>query len=105
MISATILPVVEGQIFVRLGSRYVFRGVVGERLHCTLDSGEVLIIDDEDLDAQAMPTAAWFLQEYIKGDIVIPPTSKSEEVRFARLERLDILAATMRDPKCLWRYS
>ena len=105
MISSTILPVVEGQIFVRLGSRYVFRGVVGERLHCTSDSGEVLIIDDENLDAQAMPTPAWFLQEYINGDIVIPPTSKSEEARFARLERLDILASTIRDPRCLWRYT
>lgn len=104
MIDATILPVAVGQVFHWVSDRLVFQGAVGDRLHITDDDGNVFTIDDEELDGEAMPKTSWFLREYLNGNITIPSASGRENNRFERLERLDLMAATLRDPPCLKRF-
>lgn len=104
MIDPEILPVVIGQVFHHSSNRLVYKGPVGDRLHITDEDGNVFTVDDEDLDGEAMPTPAWFLQEYLDGSLTIPSSSKHEDHRFRRLEQLDLIAATLRDPPCLKRF-
>lgn len=104
MIDPEILPVVIGQVFHHSSNRLVYKGPVGDRLHITDEDGNVFTVDDEDLDGEAMPTPAWFLQEYLNGSLTIPSASNHGDRRFERLERLDMIAATLRDPPCLKRF-
>lgn len=100
-----VLPISPGEVFCHHDRRYIFHGMVGERLHATDETGIILTVDDEELDGEAMPTELWFLQEYCCGRLNIPPASSTEQIRFERLLRMDVMAATLRDPKSLYRYT
>lgn len=98
------LPLTPGQVIYHLDTRLVFRGMVGTRIHMTGDDGTVFTILDDEIDGEAMPSRAWFLQEYVWSRMTTPSSGKAERDRFDRLERLDIAAAVTRDPKSLYRF-
>lgn len=96
------LPIIEGQAFLYQNTRYVFHGRVGGRLHIIDDAGNVLLIEDEALDGEIMPSAHWFLQEYIRSNITIVSASQVER---DKRNRLDLAAAVVRDPVSLKRFT
>lgn len=104
MIEQIGLPIVPGQVLQHEDEGLIFHGLVGQRVHMTRTDGTVFTILDEDLDGEAMPSKAWFFQEYVWSRITIPASGRAERDRFQRLERLDIAAAVTRDPKSLYRF-
>lgn len=103
MIDNILLPIMPGQVCYHLDHKLLFMGRVGDRMHFQTEAGGVFLIDDETIDAEAMPRLVWFLQEYIASRLMIPSSSANEDGRHARLLRLDIAAAVVRDPKSIWR--
>lgn len=96
------LPVTVGEAFCHDGVKLVFRGRVGDRLHITDAAGNIYLVYDPDIAGEAMPDQFWFWQEYTNGRIA---NGTDNQARFARLERLDISAAVVRDPGSLKRFT
>ena len=104
MIKDLILPIAEGQAFLRDGVKLVFHRKVGERMMITDARDEILLVYDDEIDAEAMPRISWFLQDLINSAIRFPPRSETASERFDRLERLDLLGAAVRDPASVARF-
>lgn len=96
------LPIQTGQAIRHEGTKLIFRGFVGDRLHLTDEAGNVFLVLDRELDGEAMPDEYWLWQEFLNGRASI---TASGERRRDRLERLDIAAAVVRDPVSLKRYT
>lgn len=104
MIKDLILPVVEGQAFLHNNTKLVFHRKVGERMMITDAHDEILLVYDDDLDAEAMPRVSWFLQELINSAVRFPSRPGEDRSRFDRIDRLDLIGAVIRDPASLSRF-
>lgn len=105
MLADVKLPIREGEAFHYNDSKLIFHRKVGERLLVTDQTNEVVLVYDDDLDAEAMPRVSWFLHGMMSSAIRFTSRAEDDGDRFDHLQRLDLLGAVLRDPASLWRFS